>query len=380
MINNKRILLASPHMSDEGFEKEYINDAFNTNWIAPLGPNVDGFENEVKDFVKSKEACALSSGTAAIHLGLKYLGVGEGDTVIVSTLTFAASANPICYLGAKPVFVDSELDTWNMCPKALEKALQQYPNTKAVITVNLYGQSCDYDEIKAITSKYNVPILEDAAESLGATYKGVMTGTIGDIGIYSFNGNKIITTSGGGILVSNLPGISEKLKFWSTQSRENKPYYYHEELGHNYRMSNILAGIGRGQLRILDERINKKKLIYNKYKESFKNLPIEMQPIQDFGKSNYWLSCMLINSDNITPESLINHLSKNNVESRYIWNPLHKHPYFKEFDYFVSDSISVSDIIFNKGICLPSDTKMTEDEQNYVIDLVVKYFEGEKNV
>ncbi len=379
-MEDERILLASPHMSEEGYEENYIQEAFQTNWIAPLGNNVNQFEVELKQYVSSDEAVALVSGTAAIHLGLRYLGVTYDDIVLVSSLTFAASANPICYLGAKPVFIDSEADTWNMCPKALEKALVKYPNAKAIVTVNLYGQNCKYDEIIEIAGKFNVPILEDAAESLGSTYKDRMSGTLGDIGIFSFNGNKIITTSGGGMLVSNKKGISDKVKFWATQSREDVPYYLHKELGFNYRMSNVVAGIGRGQLRVLEERVNKKKEIFENYKKAFENIEIEMQPIQDFGTSNYWLSCMTINNQRITPEMVINALSKHNIEARHIWNPLHTHPYFEGFDFIKDNDYSIAEDIFNRGVCLPSDTKMTYDQQQKVIKIIVELFGEYKNV
>ncbi len=294
-----RIYLASPHMSEEGYEQAYVKEAFDTNWVAPLGPNVNQFEHELADYVGVKSASALSSGTAAIHLGLKALGVGEGDTVFCSTLTFSASCNPILYLGATPVFIDSDAATWNMCPKALKKAFEdatkRHQLPKAVVVVNLYGQSADMDPILELCQKYNVPILEDAAESLGSTYKGRMSGTIGDIGIYSFNGNKIITTSGGGMMVSNNEDYTKKATFWATQSREAERHYEHKEIGYNYRMSNVVAGIGRGQLKVLNERIVKKKEIYETYQSAFKEIAdIEMMNICDFGESNYWLSVMTL--------------------------------------------------------------------------------------
>ena len=293
----ERIYLASPHMGGE--ELKYVHEAFTSNWIAPLGPNVNHFEQELANYVGVNNASALSSGTAAIHLGLKALGVTEGDIVFCSTLTFSASCNPIIYLGATPVFIDSNKDTWNMCPSSLalafEEAVSLKKLPKAVIVVNLYGQSADLDPIIKLCQKYDVPILEDAAESLGATYKGRYSGTIGDIGIYSFNGNKIITTSGGGMMVSNEEVYTKKATFWATQSREAERHYEHKEIGYNYRMSNVVAGIGRGQLKVLNERITKKKEIFNMYQEAFKDIQeIEMMNLCDYGKSNYWLSVITL--------------------------------------------------------------------------------------
>jgi len=373
---DKKIFLSSPHMS--GLEMNYINEAFDTNWIAPLGANVDGFENEICEHTGAKFATALVSGTSAIHLGLKYLGVGKGDIVFCSSLTFSASANPILYLGAIPVFIDSDYETWNMSVKALEKAFLKYPNPKAVIIVNLYGQSADYDKIKAITDQHKVPILEDAAESLGATYRGKQTGTLGSIGVFSFNGNKIITTSGGGMLVANDEDITDKARFWATQSREDYPYYQHEEIGYNYRMSNIVAGIGRGQLQVLDERIAKKKYIFEYYKKAFKDInDIEMMPIAKFGESNYWLSCITLKKgSSFIPQDIMKPLAARNIEARHIWKPLHKQPIFEKYDYFSSIEIGMTccEDIFNRGICLPSDTKMTDLELEKVVGMVSGIF------
>ena len=301
----KRILLASPHMS--GYEMSYIQEAFDTNWIAPLGPNVTGFEKEICAYAGANYAEALSSGTAAIHLALMYLGVGKGDIVFCPSLTFSASANPIIYLGATPVFIDSERESWNMSPAALAKAFEKYPHPKAVVVVNLYGQSADFDQLKAIADEHHVPIVEDAAESLGATYKGVKTGTIGEIGIYSFNGNKIITTSGGGMLVAREKKIIEKVEFWATQAKEHAPYYQHKEIGYNYRMSNVVAGIGRGQLRVLDDRIAKKKYIFDYYVNAFQDFEeLEMMPIAAYGEPNYWLSCATIRPEiEVRPKALV---------------------------------------------------------------------------
>lgn len=376
-----RIYLASPHMSEEGYEQAYVKEAFDTNWVAPLGPNVNQFEHELADYVGVKSASALSSGTAAIHLGLKALGVGEGDTVFCSTLTFSASCNPILYLGATPVFIDSDAATWNMCPKALKKAFEdatkRHQLPKAVVVVNLYGQSADMDPILELCQKYNVPILEDAAESLGSTYKGRMSGTIGDIGIYSFNGNKIITTSGGGMMVSNNEDYTKKATFWATQSREAERHYEHQELGYNYRMSNVVAGIGRGQLKVLNERIVKKKEIYETYQSAFKEIAdIEMMNICDFGESNYWLSVMTLKeTSQVKPLDIMLALEKENIESRPVWKPMHMQPVFKQYPFFTAtDDQPVSEDYFKRGICLPSDTKMTAEQQQHVIDIIKGLF------
>ena len=378
----KRIYLASPHMGGE--ELKYINEAFDTNWVAPLGPNVTGFENEICEYIGAKSATATVSGTSAIHLALKCLGVGQGDVVFCSTLTFSATANPIIYQGAEPVFIDSNYETWNMCPIALQKAFYDAEKNnkmpKAVVVVNLYGQSADYDALKAICDKYNVPIIEDAAESLGATYKGKQTGTIGEIGIYSFNGNKIITTSGGGMMVSNNEEYTKKALFWATQSREAERHYEHKELGYNYRMSNVVAGIGRGQLKVLDERIAKKKEIYEAYKEGFKDIEdIEMMNICDFGESNYWLSACTIKEDSkIKPLDIMRALEEENIESRPVWKPMHLQPFFKDYKFFSSlEDGSISEDLFNRGICLPSDTKMTDEDINNVLCVTKSLFELE---
>ena len=376
-----RIYLASPHMSEEGYEQAYVKEAFDTNWVAPLGPNVNQFEQELADYVGVKSASALSSGTAASHLGLKALGVGEGDIVFCSTLTFSASCNPILYLGATPVFIDSDAATWNMCPKALKKAFEdatkRHQLPKAVVVVNLYGQSADMDPILELCQKYNVPILEDAAESLGSTYKGRMSGTIGDIGIYSFNGNKIITTSGGGMMVSNNEDYTKKATFWATQSREAERHYEHQELGYNYRMSNVVAGIGRGQLKVLNERIVKKKEIYETYQSAFKEIAdIEMMNICDFGESNYWLSVMTLKeTSQVKPLDIMLALEKENIESRPVWKPMHMQPVFKQYPFFTAtDDQPVSEDYFKRGICLPSDTKMAAEQQQRVIDIIKRLF------
>lgn len=372
----KRIYLASPHMG--GAEQAYVAEAFETNWVAPLGPNVNEFEKELAHRVGTSHAAALSSGTAAIHLGLKALGVSPGDVVFCSTLTFSASCNPIIYEGATPVFIDSEINSWNMSPNALRKAFEDY-TPKAVVVVHLYGQSADMDEIKAICDEHGVPILEDAAESLGATYKGQASGTHGEIGIYSFNGNKIITTSGGGMMISNHQAHVEKARFWATQAREAAHHYEHKELGYNNRMSNVLAGIGRGQLQVLETRIQQKKAIFKRYEEAFKEIEgLNMMPIREYGEPNYWLSCAILDAEcQIKPLDIILALEAENIESRPIWKPMHLQPVFKDYPYYMDDNQSVSEDVFNRGICLPSDTKMTIEEQEYVIEIIKSLFKGE---
>ncbi|EJR22191.1 DegT/DnrJ/EryC1/StrS family aminotransferase [Bacillus paranthracis] len=364
-----RIFLSSPHMSDEGYEMHYVKEAFDTNWIAPLGENVNGFERELAEKVGSKEAAALSSGTAAIHLALKAAGVGEGDIVFCQTLTFSATANPIVYQNATPVFIDSDYETWNMCPKALEEAFKKYPNVKAVIVVHLYGLSADMDKIVALCKKYDVALIEDAAESLGTYYKGKHTGSFGDYGIFSFNGNKIITTSGGGMLVSNNEERVSKVRFWATQSRDQARHYQHSELGFNYRMSNVVAGIGRGQLKVLDQRVQKKRYIFDFYKRELGNLEgIEFMPSNEWNEPNYWLSSMTLNGK-IRPIDVMEALEKENIESRPVWKPMHLQPFFEKYDFVGTD---VSEKLFENGVCLPSDTKMTDKD----LDRVVKIIKG----
>ncbi|MPQ42289.1 DegT/DnrJ/EryC1/StrS family aminotransferase [Clostridium tarantellae] len=363
-----------------GLEEKYIKEAFASNWIAPLGSNVDGFEREIAEYVGCKSSAALVSGTSAIHMALKCIGVKKGDLVFCSSLTFVASCNPIMYEGGIPVFIDSEEESYNMSPKALRKAFRYYEEKgqvpKGVIVVNLYGQSANMDEIKSICSEYDVPIIEDAAESLGATYKGKQSGTFGEYGIFSFNGNKIITTSGGGMLVSNNEEMIKKVRFWVTQARDEARHYEHSELGYNYRMSNVVAGIGRGQLKVLKERIAKKKEIFNSYKEGLKDIEqIEMAPVCEYGEPNYWLSLMLLKEESIVkPLDIILALEKENIEARPVWKPMHIQPYYKEYQFFSDkeDGISVSEDIFNRGICLPSDTKMTKEDMDRIINIIKK--------
>ncbi|MEE1530432.1 MAG: aminotransferase class I/II-fold pyridoxal phosphate-dependent enzyme [Clostridia bacterium] len=372
----KRIFLASPHMSEEGYEKEYIKEAFDTNWIAPLGENVNKFEEELANYVGAKCGAALSAGTAAIHMALKALDVKEGDIVFCSSLTFSATANPIIYQNATPVFIDCDRETWNMDPEALKKAFEKYPNPKAVVIVHLYGTPAKMDKIMAICNEHNVPLVEDAAESLGATYKGKQTGTFGKYGIFSFNGNKIITTSGGGMLVSDDEERIQKVRFWATQSRDKARYYQHSEIGYNYRMSNIVAGIGRGQLKVLNDRLAKKKEIYETYKEGFKDITeIEMKPVPVDTKPNYWLSTMLLKEESkVTPLNIMEALEKENIESRPIWKPMHMQPVFEKYDFIKVEDKPVSEDIFARGVCLPSDTKMTKEEQQEVIRIIKELF------
>ncbi|WP_423800057.1 DegT/DnrJ/EryC1/StrS family aminotransferase [Neobacillus sp. SAB-20_R2A] len=364
-----RIFLSSPHMSDEGYEIKYVFEAFDTNWIAPLGENVNQFEKELAAKVGTKYAAALTSGTGAIHMALKAAGVGEGDIVFCQSLTFSATANPIIYQNAIPVFIDSDYETWNMCPKALEEAFGKYPNVKAVIVVHLYGLSADMDKIVELCKKHNVVLIEDAAESLGTYYKGQHTGTFGDYGIFSFNGNKIITTSGGGMLVSDNSERIAKVRFWATQSRDQARHYQHSELGFNYRMSNVVAGIGRGQLKVLDQRVAKKNYIYEFYKRELGELEgVDFMPTNKWNKPNYWLSSITLNGK-VRPLEIMEALEKENIESRPIWKPMHMQPFFEKYDFI---GTGVSEELFENGICLPSDTKMTDDD----LERVVKTIKG----
>lgn len=362
-----KIYLSSPHMSYEGYERKYIDEAFETNWIAPLGANVDGFERELSEKVGAKHAAALSSGTAAIHMALKAVGVEKDDIVFCQSLTFSATVNPVIYQNATPVFIDSDYKTWNMDPDALEAAFKKYPKVKAVLVVHLYGISADLDRIVEICRRHNVPLIEDAAESLGTTYKGKYTGTFGDYGIFSFNGNKIITTSGGGMLVSDNEERIAKVRFWATQARDKARHYQHSELGYNYRMSNIVAGIGRGQLKVLDKRIAKKKYIFEFYKRELGELEdVKFMPENEWDKPNYWLTCITL-SGKVKPIDIIEALEKDNIESRPIWKPMHMQPFYEGYDFIGGD---VARSIFENGVCLPSDTKMTDDDLNRVCGII----------
>lgn len=370
-----------------GREMKYINEAFNSNWVAPLGPNVEEFEKELASYVGVKRAVAVSSGTAAIHLALSLLEVKKGDVVFCSSLTFVASANPILYQGAEPVFIDSEPDTWNMSPDALEQALKDFKERdqlpKAVIIVNLFGQSAKMDELGAICAKYEVPIIEDAAESLGASYKGKKSGSFGEFGIFSFNGNKIITTSGGGMLVSNNEEAIRKAHFLSTQARDPAPHYQHSERGYNYRLSNILAGIGRGQLEVLDERVLKRREIFMRYEQELRGfLGISFMPELENTFSNRWLTAILINEQQagISRDELLYALAEEDIEARPVWKPLHLQPLFHNCRFYShSLSESVSKSLFENGMCLPSSSNMTEEEQKRVIDCLKKNLKGISN-
>lgn len=376
----KRILLSSPTMHGE--ELTYINEAFEKNWIAPLGFNCDGFEQEMSAYLgqhtdDNKLCLALGSGTAAIHLAVKLADVKKGDIVLCSDMTFAATVNPVMYEGATPVFIDSERDTWNMDPKALEKAFEKYPNAKAVILVHLYGVPAKVDEIVEICNRHGAVLIEDAAEALSATYKGKQCGTFGHYGILSFNGNKIITTSGGGMLITDNAKDRDKALFWATQARENAPWYQHKEVGYNYRMSNVVAGIGRGQLLHLEEHREAKERIYRRYEDAFKGLPIKMNPYHSDTIPNFWLSCIQIDKAcGVNFMEILNQLEKENIESRPIWKPMHMQLVFKNNDYVYIEETPVDEEIFERGLCLPSDIKMTEEEQDRVIQLIKNIFEG----
>lgn len=378
----KRIYLSSPTMHGE--EQEFVKEAFDTNWVAPLGPNVNAFEKEIADYVGIPHASALCSGTAAIHLALKILGVEEGDVVFVPTLTFSASCNPVVYEKALPVFIDSERDTWNMDPAALSRAFEKYPAPKAVIVVHLYGTPARLEEIAEICASHHVPLIEDAAESLGSTYKGKHTGTIGKIGIYSFNGNKIITTSGGGMLVAKEEEITKQATFLATQARDPARHYQHSQIGYNYRMSNVTAGIGRGQLLHIKEHKEQKRKIYRRYQEAFSDIPeITLNPLNKDGDANCWLTCMLIDPGcRVTPDQIMDALDKENIECRPIWKPMHLQPVFEAYDFITADGSakdqgvreSAAAEIFENGLCLPSDIKNTDEDMERIIGIVRRCF------
>lgn len=367
----KRIPLAIPHLS--GGEMAFIHKALEDNWIAPAGPHIDAFEREIAEYAGVKGAVAVNSGTAAIHLALSLMNVGKGDVVFCSSLTFIASANPVIYQGAELVFIDSEPDTWNMSPEALEQALYFAAKSnklpKAVIVVDLYGQSAKMNEICAICSKYGVPILEDAAEALGSFYHGQSCGSLGDFGIFSFNGNKIITTSGGGMLISNNTEALARAKFLATQAKEIAPHYEHKEVGYNYRLSNILAGVGRAQLEILPDRIEKKRMIYETYRAALSEIEgLNFLPELEHTLSNRWLTVLTLEHKEAVTRCL-QALADENIEARPMWKPLHMQPLFKDVDFFAhQDNLPVSEQLFEKGICLPSGTNMTEEDMERVID------------
>jgi len=369
---NKRIFLSAPHMGGE--ELDFVRDAFESNYIAPVGPQLNAFEEEFAKEVGAKYAVAVSSGTAALHLLLRYMGVEAGDEVFCSSFTFVASANPILYLGANPVFIDSDLKSWNMDPELLAATLKERDEQghlpKALVLVHLYGQPADIDPIKALCDQYDIALIEDAAEALGATYKGKAPGTFGKAGFYSFNGNKIITTSGGGMIVSDDKALIDKVRFWSTQARDEAVHYEHTEMGYNYRMSNVLAAIGRGQLRVLKDRVAGKRKIFTGYRERLNDLSgISFMPEPDFAYSTRWLSCMTVDpaGAGFGRDKIIDLLEKNNIEARPTWKPMHMQPLFQDFEMIGG---AVSKTLFEQGICLPSGTNMDDDELNLIISLI----------
>ncbi|MBQ8752364.1 MAG: aminotransferase class I/II-fold pyridoxal phosphate-dependent enzyme [Clostridia bacterium] len=367
----KRLWLSTPHMSDEGYELHYIQDAFKKNWIAPLGENVTGFEQDIASFLGSGFPVALSSGTAALHMSMLLCGVQPGDRVFCQDLTFSASANPIAYLGAEPVFIDSERDTWNMDPVALEKAFSLYGKPKAVVVVHLYGNPAKLSELAAICDTHGVPLIEDAAEALGSTYRDRQCGTFGRFSALSFNGNKIITTSGGGMLIcSSADEAAHALKL-ATQAREPFPWYQHEEIGYNYRLSNVCAGIGRGQARVLPLRVTQKQAIFARYAEKLADLPLTMQPVLPEAVSNRWLSVALLSPGcAIAPDRVLAALTADNIEGRHVWKPMHAQPVFEGAHYVKAADVSVSEELFARGVCLPSDTKMTAVDVDLVCDAI----------
>ncbi len=374
-MNQEKIWLSSPHMG--GNEQKYVQEAFDTNWVAPLGPNVNGLENDIESYLqKDIHVAALSSGTGALHLALILLGVKAGDEVLCQSMTFSASANPILYLGATPVFIDSEKETWNLCPIALEKAIldriAKGKKPKAIIGVHLYGMPFKVDEILAISKKYDIPVVEDSAEALGSTFKGQKCGTFGDLGVLSFNGNKIITTSGGGALVCQNKEHKDKAVFFATQSRDNAPHYQHSEIGYNYRMSNICAGIGRGQMEVIDLRVSQRRAMNAFYQELFKDneaVLVFKEPNTNFF-SNHWLSAVVLDSYE-NREALRLALEQQNIESRPLWKPMHLQPVFEKYPYYGS---SVAEALFNKGLCLPSGSNLNEEDKVRIAKNIQTFF------
>ncbi|WP_413999302.1 DegT/DnrJ/EryC1/StrS family aminotransferase [Flavobacterium sp. W1B] len=378
-MNNSKIWLSSPHMG--GSEQKFVNEAFDTNWVAPLGPNVNGLEKDLENYLGNEaHVGALSSGTAAIHLGLILLGVQAGDTVLCQSMTFSASANPILYLGATPFFVDSEKQTWNICPVALEEAIvdsiAKGKKPKAIIAVHLYGVPYQIETIQSISTKYNIPVLEDSAEALGSSYKGQQCGTFGDIGVLSFNGNKIITTSGGGAIVTKSKEIKDRAVFFATQSRDNAPHYQHSEIGYNYRMSNICAGIGRGQMEVLDDHVGLRRKMHDFYVELFKDIDtvtVFTVPNDDYF-SNYWLSAIVIEPNaelGIDREALRLAFEAANIESRPLWKPMHLQPVFESYPYYGN---KVAESLFENGLCLPSGSNLTDEERERIAEVVKSFF------
>ncbi|MBP6756893.1 MAG: DegT/DnrJ/EryC1/StrS family aminotransferase [Bacteroidia bacterium] len=378
-MNNSKIWLSSPHMG--GTEQKYIQEAFDANWVAPLGPNVNGLEQDLESYLGNQTHIgALSSGTAAIHLGLILLGVQAGDEVICQSMTFSASANPILYLGATPIFIDSEEQTWNLCPIALEAAIidriKKGKKPKAIIAVHLYGVPYQIESIREVADKYTIPILEDSAEALGSSYKGQKCGTFGDIGVLSFNGNKIITTSGGGAIVTKTAALKDKAIFYATQSRDNAPHYQHSEIGYNYRMSNICAGIGRGQMEVLDEHVALRRQMHDFYVKLFATIEgvvVFEAPNEDYF-ANYWLSAITIDAtktNGITAETLRLALEAENIESRPLWKPMHLQPIFEKYPYYGSN---VAQNLFENGLCLPSGSNLTDKDRERISKVIKLVF------
>lgn len=369
----ERIYLSPPHMS--GNEIKYIESAFSSNWIAPLGPNVDKFEEDMKTYLGSGFPVAVNSGTSAIHVALDLLGVKSGDYVLCSSLTFVASANPILYLGAIPIFIESDLDSWNLCPDSLRLALEDLKKKsiapKALIAVDLFGQSAKYQEIAAICNEFDIPIIEDSAEALGSSYKGKKCGLFGEYGVFSFNGNKIISTSGGGMLICKTAEEAEKAKYLITQARDEASYYLHSKCGYNYRMSNIIAGIGIAQLQVLDERVKRRREIFEYYKKELSEFSfIKFVPTHDDFFSNCWLSCFYIDSSSDkSPKDIINSLEENNIEARRIWNPLHKQPLFIDSLFYKSGD-SISEMLFERGVSLPSGSNLTSEQLERIVTII----------
>lgn len=372
---DKRLLLASPHMSDEGYELEYIHDAFQKNWIAPLGENVNEFEKAMGAYMGGGFPVALSAGTAALHLAMILAGVKPGDTVFCQSLTFSASANPVAYCGAKPVFIDSERETWNMDPAALRRAFELYGTPKAVVAVHLYGNPAKLGEISAICREHDVPLIEDAAEALGSAYNSKKCGSFGEYGALSFNGNKIITTSGGGMLLCKTQEEAKLALKLATQARESAPWYQHELIGYNYRMSNICAGIGRGQMKVLPLRVQQKRAIFDRYCEKLAGLPLTMQPTLDCAEPNRWLSAALLDPDcGVTPAELLARLNEANIEGRHLWKPMNMQPVFADCPFVGVSETPVCDDLFAHGVCLPSDTKMSLNDVDRVCAVIREMF------
>lgn len=370
----ERVWLASPTMHKE--EQAFIKEAFDTNWVSTVGEHIEKLEEEISQYIGCQYAVALSSGTAALHLAVKMAGIGEGDLVFCSDMTFAATVNPVSYEKGQQIFIDSEYDTWNMDPVALEQACRSYPEAKAVVVAHLYGTPAKLEEIQKICKKYHLILIEDAAESLGATYQGKQTGSFGEYSVVSFNGNKIITTSGGGMFLTDRKEAAEKVRFWSTQAREKVAWYEHKEIGYNYRLSNVLAGVGRGQFQHLEEHKELKKKIYKRYEKGLEGLPVKMNPYLPESEPNFWLSCLLIEEGSkVTPGEIQEKLEEYNIESRPIWKPMHLQPLYREKPFIKrEEGKEVGTDIFKRGLCLPSDIKMTEETQQIVIELIKRCF------